>query len=497
MPQLRGSQSSSRADEFVENVHDRGFSRIFGIETEYGVSVTENDKAIEAGQVAMMMFQPVVTRSRSTNTYLGNGARLYLDVGSHPEYATAESRTPMGALAQDLAGERIMGRLAADAQQRLREHYGDGTRIHLFKNNTDSSGHSFGCHENYLLRRFVSLRTVERELIPFLVTRQLFSGAGMMGPDGFEMSQRARFLDDAVSSATTRSRPMVNTRDEPHADPDHYRRLHVIVGDSNRSQLATWMKLATTHLVLSVIEESVSLGERSPFDSCMLADPGQAIRQVSGDITGKAPIRLSADVPVREHSCALEIQRSYLHAVQSFVARHTSSIDAILPDAAQVLELWENALDSIDRGRWQELSSWVDWAAKLNLFERMRARNNGGSPQLEARIRQIDLEYHDIVNGVTYPSLMSHGALRSLLGEDAIREAVSNPPADTRAALRGAFVDAALRKDVLWACDWTHVSLASGNRLEAELLDPFNPEPTEEYLRVMAAVSEPKPPQNW
>jgi proteasome accessory factor A len=189
-----------------------------------------------------------------------------------------------------------MGRLALDAQQQLRQQYGNNTTIHVFKNNTDSSGNSFGCHENYLLRRFVSLRTIERELIPFLVTRQLFTGAGLLGPEGFELSQRARFLDDAVSSATTRSRPMVNTRDEPHADPDHYRRLHVIVGDSNRSQIATWMKLATTHLVLSVIEEAVSNETNSVFEPYALLDPGTAISTVSKDITGKSSIQLADSV---------------------------------------------------------------------------------------------------------------------------------------------------------------------------------------------------------
>lgn len=492
MPQLRGSDHQSRSDEFVGGIRGPEFSRIFGIETEYGVSVTENTRPVETGQVAMMMFQPVVTRSRSTNTYLGNGARLYLDVGSHPEYATAETLTPLAALAQDLAGEHIMRRLALDAQRQLREHYGEAAKIHVFKNNTDSSGHSFGCHENYLLRRFVSLRTIERELIPFLVTRQLFSGAGMLGPEGFEMSQRARFLDDAVSSATTRARPMVNTRDEPHANPDQYRRLHVIVGDSNRSQTATWMKLATTHLVLSAIEESVARDEASPFESCVLQDPGLAISQISKDISGKATIRLSEETTRGGGTtCALDVQRCYLQVAQSFVSRHADTIDDILPDAAQVLELWENALDAIDSHRWRDLASWVDWAAKLALFRRIESRYSADEDYARRRSQQIDFEYHDIVNGVTYPSLLHHGAMRTLLDEDAVRTAVETPPADTRAALRGAFVDKALRSDSLWACDWTHISLSSSNRVEAELIDPFDARPTAEYLAVMKALDRP------
>jgi len=240
--------------------------RIFGIETEYGVSLTGGDGACSAGQVAMAMFHRLVEQHRSTNIYLSNGARLYLDVGSHPEYATAEALTPMDALEQDLAGERIMADLAREACSVLADRLGPGVTVHVFKNNVDAQGHSFGCHENYLLRRQVPLDVVKEQLVPFLVTRQLFAGAGRLGEAGYQLSQRADFLDEAVSSATTRARPMVNTRDEPHADPDRYRRLHVILGDSNRSQTVTWLKLATTHLVLSLIEEEVLSGRPHGLD---------------------------------------------------------------------------------------------------------------------------------------------------------------------------------------------------------------------------------------
>ena len=259
MPQLRDSGTRSlHATEPVPSAEMDGFCRIFGVETEYGVAVTGAERPVDAGQVAMTMFQPIV--SRSTNTYLANGSRLYLDVGSHPEYATAEARDPREALAQDLAGEHVMRNLALKAQRKLRESYGAHAKIHVFKNNVDSAGHAFGCHENYLVRRFVPLETIEHQLLPFLITRQLYTGAGRMTPDGFQITQRADFLDEAVSSATTRSRPMVNTRDEPHADPDSFRRLHVIIGDSNRSQWSTWMKLAVTHLVLCAIEDAFRHG---------------------------------------------------------------------------------------------------------------------------------------------------------------------------------------------------------------------------------------------
>lgn len=203
MPQLRDSGTRSlHATEPVPSAEMDGFCRIFGVETEYGVAVTGAERPVDAGQVAMTMFQPIVSRSRSTNTYLANGSRLYLDVGSHPEYATAEARDPREALAQDLAGEHVMRNLALKAQRKLRESYGAHATIHVFKNNVDSAGHAFGCHENYLVRRFVPLETIEHQLLPFLITRQLYTGAGRMTPDGFQITQRADFLDEAVSSAT-------------------------------------------------------------------------------------------------------------------------------------------------------------------------------------------------------------------------------------------------------------------------------------------------------
>ena len=186
MPQLRdsGNHSSSPLDAgTLREVHS--FARIFGIETEYGVSVTGADVPCDASQTAMMMFQPIIASARSTNTYIENGSRLYLDVGSHPEYATSEACDPMDALAVDAAGELVMRDLALDAQQRLRSTHGAHATVHVFKNNVDSAGHSFGCHENYLVRRFVPLEVIEHELLPFLITRQLFTGAGRVTESGF------------------------------------------------------------------------------------------------------------------------------------------------------------------------------------------------------------------------------------------------------------------------------------------------------------------------
>lgn len=496
MPQLRDSGiRAASSHEPVPAGELDGFSRIFGVETEYGVSVTGADKPVDAGQVAMAMFRPVVSRSRSTNTYLKNGARLYLDVGSHPEYATAEARDPMDALAQDLAGERTMAGLALAAQEQLRASHGSGATIHVFKNNVDSAGHAFGCHENYLVRRFVPLPVIEAQLLPFLITRQLFTGAGRLTAEGLQITQRADFLDEAVSSATTRVRPMVNTRDEPHADPEAFRRLHVIIGDSNRSQWATWMKLATTHLVLCVIEDAMRRGVPSGFEDCALADPAVANRTVSRFLDAPdAPLALANG----ESVTALDLQRRYLRVVEAFVRRQTQSAEKASDECpagnlagslgliasvpGTVLEEWTKALDALEQGDFDSLADRVDWATKRRLFAALKARRPDiGFAQLE----RIELDYHDVANGTAYPSLLKRGQMRDLAPTNIVTSAMNEPPADTRAALRGAFVDAALKAGAQFSCDWTTMKVTSPVRGEATLLDPFAAEPTPEYRRLM------------
>ena len=470
MPQLRDSGNHGSWQEARRSSQFQGFARIFGVETEYGVSVTGSDHPVDAAQVAMMMFQPVVSRARSTNTYLTNGSRLYLDVGSHPEYATAEARDPMDALLQDLAGERVMAGLALGAQARLRARYGDGVNVHVFKNNADSAGHSFGCHENYLVRRYVPLETVEHELLPFLITRQLYTGAGRVTDQGFEITQRAYYLDEAVSSATTRSRPMVNTRDEPHSDPDEFRRMHVIIGDSNRSQWATWMKLAVTHLIICVIEEAARLGEDSGFASCALADPGAANRAVSADLTCvTARLRLADG---SEPVSAVQMQRRYQAVVRDFMERHHDAVDDALPrtDVDQILSAWSLVLDQLEASDVEALSDRVDWAAKYCLFQALKRRKGEVTDAMRER---LDMDYHDIVNGSLYPSMLRRGVMRQLATPQQVEHAVSEPPADTRAALRGAFVAKALSTQCRFSCDWTRLSVMAPERSEVVLLDPF------------------------
>src|SRR5437588_99863 len=232
--------------------------RIFGLENEYGVTCTfRGQRRLSPDEVARYLFRRVVSWGRSSNVFLRNGARLYLDVGSHPEYATPECDTPIDLVTHDKAGERTLEGLLMDAERRLREE-GIAGDIYLFKNNTDSAGNSYGCHENYLVGRHGEFARLADILIPFLVTRQIICGAGkvLQTPRGavYCVSQRAEHIWEGVSSATTRSRPIINTRDEPHADAERFRRLHVIVGDSNMSETTTLLKIGTTDLVLRMID---------------------------------------------------------------------------------------------------------------------------------------------------------------------------------------------------------------------------------------------------
>ncbi|EFA23296.1 proteasome accessory factor PafA2 family protein [Bifidobacterium gallicum] len=487
MPQLHDSTSRAQGEP---NAHEHGFDRIFGLETEYGVSVTGADHAVQAANAAVAMFRPIVEHTRSTNTYLANGSRLYLDVGAHPEYATAEARMPSDALLADAAGERIMRSMALNAQEQLRDAVGSAARIHLFKNNADSAGHSFGCHENYLVRRFVGLTDITDQLLPLLISRQIITGAGRFADGRFSITQRALFVDETVSSATTRSRPMVNTRDEPHANPEEFRRLHVIIGDSNRSQWATRMKLAITHLVLCVIEYHARHQESSALSLMALADPVDANHAV--DEHGvQAQLQLASG----DHVSALQMQRRYWQACATFLDAHAHAVDASLgqPGAAlQILDEWRVVLDELERDDIASLATRVDWAAKLHLFSQLVARRLGCDvdqarallrqpgalpPALALQLAQLDFDYHDIANGAVFDALVRHGRMIEEVSAQQADEARHTPPAGTRAVLRGRFVQLAAEAHVRHACDWTTLELLEPHKTTVSLLDPFEDQP--------------------
>ena len=294
--------------------------RIFGIENEYGVTCTfKGQRRLSPDEVARYLFRKVVSWGRSSNVFLRNGARLYLDVGSHPEYATPECDDVGELVTHDKAGERVLEGLLKDAEQRLHDE-GIAGEIYLFKNNTDSAGNSYGCHENYLVSRSGEFNRLADVLIPFLVTRQIVVGAGKVTQTArgasYAVSQRAEHIWEGVSSATTRSRPIINTRDEPHADAERFRRLHVIVGDSNMSETTTMLKVASCDLVLRMIEEGVVMRDLT------MENPIRAIREISHDVTGQRKVRLANG---REAS-ALDIQHEYLSKARNFVDRREISL---------------------------------------------------------------------------------------------------------------------------------------------------------------------------
>src|SRR5438093_1621878 len=327
--------------------------RIFGLENEYGVTCTfRGSRRLSPDEVARYLFRRVVSWGRSSNVFLRNGARLYLDVGSHPEYATPECDNITDLVIHDKAGERILEGLLVDADRRLREE-GIAGDIYLFKNNADSLGKSYGCHETYLVGRHGEFGRLADILIPFLVTRQVICGAGkvLQTPRGavYCVSQRAEHIWESVSSATTRSRPIINTRDEPHADAERFRRLHVIVGDSNMNETTTLLKVGSTGLVLRMIEAGVV-----PRDMT-LDNPVRAIREISHDMTGRSRVRLASGLEMS----ALQIQHEYLARVRDFTSRN--GLDAT---GERVLELWERALSAIEAGNLDKIAREIDWVTK-------------------------------------------------------------------------------------------------------------------------------------
>ena len=432
-----------------------------GIETEFGVTCTfKGQRRLSPDEVARYLFRRVVSWGRSSNVFLRNGARLYLDVGSHPEYATAECDDLVQLVSHDKAGERILEDLLVDAEQRLAEE-GIGGDIFLFKNNTDSAGNSYGCHENFLVARQGEFSRISDVLLPFLVTRQLIAGAGkvLQTPRGstFCLSQRAEHIWEGVSSATTRSRPIINTRDEPHADAEKYRRLHVIVGDSNMSETTTMLKVGSAALVLEMIEAGVA------FRDFALDNPIRAIREISHDLTGRRLVRLAGG---REAS-ALDIQREYhARAVEHLVNRTPD------PTMTKVVELWGRTLDAVESGKPALVDTEIDWAIKQKLFQRYQDKH--GMDLSDPRIAQLDLTYHDIRRGRgVFDLLQRKGLAARVTTDEDISTAEQTPPQTTRAKLRGEFISAAQDAGRDFTVDWVHLKLNDQAQRTVLCKDPF------------------------
>ncbi|MEX0796896.1 MAG: Pup--protein ligase [Acidimicrobiia bacterium] len=434
--------------------------RIFGLENEYGVTCTlRGQRRLSPDEVARYLFRRVVSWGRSSNVFLENGARLYLDVGSHPEYATPECDDLYDVVAHDKAGERILEGLVQGAEERLEEE-GIRGEIFVFKNNTDSAGNSYGCHENYLVSRHKDFHRTVDVLIPFLVTRQIFLGAGKLTqtPRGttYSISQRADHIWEGVSSATTRSRPIINTRDEPHADAERYRRLHVIAGDSNMSEYATFVKMGTMVALLQMIEKDVV------FRDLSLENPIRAIREIAHDPSCRRKIRLMNG---RELS-ALDIQWEYLDRAMRFARSPGFPVQV-----KAAVDRWESLLTGLEKDP-MTLDREVDWVAKYRLLERYQHRRN---LQLsDPRLAMMDLSYHDVnrERGLFY-MMQDKGMMDRVVGDENIANAVRRPPQTTRARLRGEFIKAAKAKKRDFTVDWVHLKLNDQAQRTVMCKDPF------------------------
>ncbi|PTL37074.1 Pup--protein ligase [Candidatus Methylomirabilis limnetica] len=435
--------------------------RILGLESEYGLISSSGGGRVSLSVESALgyLFEKVVSRQRGTNDFLRNGARLYQDTGCHPEYATPECDNSRDLVIHDKAGERIVEELLLGAEQKLREN-GIYCDIYIFKNNTDSVGNTYGCHENYLVQRDVSFHKLAEQLIPFFVTRQVFAGAGKvlrtrMG-NHYYISQRAQHIYQEISGATTSSRGIINTRDEPHADEEKYRRLHVIVGDSNMSEVATYLKVGTTAIVLAMIEDGFIKRDLT------LEDPVRAIKEISHDVTCRRRVRLKRG---KEFS-AVEIQREYLDLAREYYQDRERS-----PQVTDLLERWQYVLDQLALDP-MTLHRELDWVIKHALITSYI--NRKGCSFDDQRVFMLDLQYHDIkrTRGLYYLMLQG-GLIDRVITEGEIETAMTTPPQTTRAKVRSDFIKYATERNKSYDVGWSYLKL--NDRYQRTILckDPF------------------------
>jgi Pup amidohydrolase len=428
--------------------------KVMGIETEYGIITrgVEDHNPILASSVLINSFgsprlrkvrwdyeeesplrdargferpslEPLEDEGGLVSVILDNGARYYVD-HAHPEYSTPECTNARDLVIHDKAGERVLAE-SIRASWRVMQ---PNQSIVVYKNNSDGKGNSYGCHENYLMSRSTPFPMIVRYLTPFLVTRQIFTGSGKVGSEGinarhnvaFQLSQRADFFEVEVGLETTFKRPIINTRDEPHADPEKYRRLHVIIGDANMSEVATFLKVGTTALILKMIEDDFISADLS------LAEPVAALKAISADPTCRAAVALSEGRTVR----AVDLQWEFLDWARKYLAER--EID---PVTAEVMSRWEQVLAAIETDP-MVADRQLDWVAKLRLIEAYRDRR--GLSWDDSKLALVDLQYHDVrMDRSLYYKLLEQGQMERLVSEEEILRAVSEPPADTRAWFRG------------------------------------------------------------
>jgi len=386
-------------------------------------------------------FTPDPDDIGAANVILSNGARLYVD-HAHPEFSAPEVTNPLDAVIYDKAGERVMERATE-----LASAVPGSKAVQMYKNNVDGKGASYGTHENYLCSRDTPFQSIISGLMPFFASRQVFTGSGRVGigqqgeTDGYQLSQRSDYIEVEVGLETTLKRGIINTRDEPHADADKYRRLHVIIGDANLSETATYLKVGTTALVLSMIEGGWSLPEVE------LANPVNAVHRISHDPT----LRTTVEMADGRRCTALDIQRAYADAAAEFVAdRYGDDVDE---QTADVLARWIDVLDRLAVDP-MDLAGELDWPAKLRVLQGFRDRD--GLAWAAPRLALVDLQYSDVrLDKGLYNRLVSRGSMKRLVTEEQVIAAVTEPPEDTRAYFRGRCVSQ--YADRLAAASWDSV----------------------------------------
>jgi Pup amidohydrolase len=406
---------------------------------------------------------PPEIETHLVNTVLTNGARYYVD-HAHPEYSTPECADALELVCADKAGERVLARSMQAAGRLL----GPDQQIVVYKNNSDGKGNSYGTHENYLVDRSVPFATLVRHLLPWFVTRQVFTGAGKVGvesggePVDYQLSQRADFFEEEVGLETTLKRPIVNTRDEPHADPQKYRRLHVIVGDANLCEVATFLKVGTTAIVLTMIEDEFIDKDFS------LATPVASMRAVSHDPT----LRTTIDLTEAGAMSAVEVQWEFLRLARKYADETGLEACGGEEVGGMVLDRWEATLDALERDP-AELSGQLDWVTKRGLLEAYIDRD--GLAWDDPKLALLDLQYHDVrPDRSLYERLVRAGTVERLVSEDDVRAAITEPPASTRAYFRGRCLDR--WADAVVAANWDSLILDVGT-------DPLRRIPMMEPLR--------------
>jgi Pup amidohydrolase len=414
---------------------------------------------------------PPEIETHLVNTVLTNGARYYVD-HAHPEYSTPECADALELVCADKAGERILARSML-AARRLTD---PGQEIVVYKNNSDGKGNSYGTHENYLVDRAVPFAALVRNLLPWFVSRQVFTGAGKVGSENgagavdYQISQRADFFEEEVGLETTLKRPIVNTRDEPHADPQQYRRLHVIAGDANLCEVATFLKVGTTAIVLAMIEDGFIAKDLS------IVGPVAAVRTVSHDPTCRATVELLDGGRLT----AVELQWEFLRLAQKYADE--TGLDACGGDdiGGMVLSRWESVLGALERDP-MTLDGQLDWVTKLSLFGAYMERD--GLEWSDPKLSLLDLQYHDVrPDRSLYERLVRAGKVERLVEEDDVRLAMTVPPSSTRAYFRGECL--ARWPDSVVAANWDSVILDVGS-------DPLRRIPMMEPLRGTKAHVQP------